>query len=106
MLPSEWDAHVFDSVIPDKDLLLIHVPSNNSLKGRCVAKRWLHPHRLLVEFLIPVYNSYSALRLKKENAILSLLQYWYAFPIAISPRSAVFLVEAVFHVLSPVFDEL
>ncbi|KAK8814481.1 hypothetical protein WA538_000300, partial [Blastocystis sp. DL] len=51
---------------------------------------------LFVEFLIPVYNSYSALRFKRENSILSLLQYW----------SVVFLVEALFHVISPVFDEL
>ena len=53
-----------------------------------------------------MYNSYSALRLKKENAILSLLQYWWAALNAISCRSVVFLVEALFHVLSPVFDEL
>ena len=67
---------------------------------------WLHLYRLLVEYLIPVYNSYSALRFKRENAILSLLQYWWAVLNMISYRSVVFIVEVLFHVLSPVFDEL
>lgn len=76
MLPSQWDAHVFDTVIGERQLLSIHVPFDDSLKSRCVAKTKLLSYRLLVEFLIPVYNSYSALHLKKKNAILSLLQYW------------------------------
>ena len=106
MFPEGWDAHSFSSVTGERQLLSIYEPLDDSLRSSRVAKLKLLSNRLFVEYLIPVYNSYSALRLKKKNAILSLLQYWLAFPIAISVRSVVFLAEALFHVVSPVFDEL
>ena len=62
--------------------------------------------RLVIEYVIPTYQSYLALARKESDSVRSVLQYWYIIPSFCQYRVSLIVVDWILVPVEPIYEKM
>ena len=63
-------------------------------------------YRLVIEYVIPTYQSYLALARKESDSVRSVLQYWYIIRSFCQYRVSLIVVDWILVPVEPIYEKM